>query len=145
MKTYQNRLPSIIADVQSEFDHVMNEVFGKKSKASKPLKPQSNIVENEHGFEISLDLPGTSLDDIQVEVNEGRLVVSGKRSFTDVKEGEINHRIERWSGEFERSFVFPMDVDFDQVTAELKSGVLLLQVPKSEKAKPRQIKIKSGE
>lgn len=145
MKTYQNRLPSIIADVQSEFDHVMNEVFGKKTKTPKSVKPQSNIIETEQGFEISLDLPGTSLDDIQVEVNEGRLVVSGKRAFADVKEGEINHRIERWSGEFERSFVFPIDVDFDQVTAELKSGVLSLQVPKSEKAKPRQIQIKSGE
>ena len=145
MKTTQNRLPSILADVQTEFDQVMNHMFGKKVSAEKTHKPNGNIIETEQEFNITLDLPGTSLDDIAVEVNEGRLVVSGKRSFETSSDSETQHRIERWSGAFERSFVFPVDVDFDKVNAELKSGVLSLHIPKSEKAKPRQIQIKAGE
>ena len=145
MNTNQNRLPSFLSDVQTEFDQVMNQMFGKKVPSEKTHKPYGNIIETEQGFNITLDLPGTSIDDIAVEVNEGRLVVSGQRSFETSNDNETQHRIERWSGAFERSFVFPEDVDFEKVNAELKSGVLSLHIPKSEKAKPRQIEIKAAE
>lgn len=145
MKTCNNRLPSFLADVQTEFDQVFNQMFRKPSQAAKAVRPSANIVENQQGFEITLDLPGVVLDDINVEVNEGRLTVTGKRSIDADVEGQTGHRRERWTGEFEREFAFPVDVDFDGVTAELKMGVLALNVPKSEKAKPRQIQIKVGE
>lgn len=145
MKTCHNRLPSFFADVQSEFDHVLKHVFGGKPSTTSTVQPRGDIVETEAGFEVMLDLPGVARDEISVEVNDGRLVIEGSRKELSPGENETLHRRERWSGAFRREFEFPVDVDFEKVSAEFELGVLTILLPKSEKAKPRKIEVRVAE
>jgi HSP20 family protein len=105
--------------------------------------PRTNIAETDRGYEISIDLPGMNADDFTIELHEGRLTVSGHREKEAKEEGKTYHRIERHYGKFRRSFNLGQDVDSEAVTAEYKDGVLHVFVPKTEKAQPKRIQVKT--
>ena len=86
--------------------------------------PAVDIYETDQSVVVKAELPGVGKDDIAVEVKE-----------------ENYHRIERAYGTFLRSFALPVSVDQDKVSARFKDGVLDIELPKKEKAKPRQVKV----
>jgi HSP20 family protein len=75
----------------------------------------------------------------------GVLTIRGERKFEDEKEGRNFHRLERSYGHFVRSFTLPNNVDREQIGASFNNGLLQIELPKSEEARPRQIKIGSGQ
>ena len=81
-------------------------------------------------------------EDVKVAVENGVLTISGERKSEKEEKNKKFHRIERAYGSFERSFIVPDDADADKVIAEFKDGVLRVHLPKSEKAKPKQIEVK---
>ena len=99
-----------------------------------------DVYENENEFVVSAELPGFEQEDINISLNDGRLTVTGERKF-EKKENEEYHRVERWYGQFHRSFQIPGTVDAEKIKAELKSGVLTVAIPKKEEVKPRHIPI----
>ena len=102
--------------------------------------PGCDIDETETGYEITLDLPGVSKDDLKVNVEGQTLTVSGSRTSSEAKEGLYSRR-SRWTGEFTRTFNLGDGCDGSRITASLKDGVLKLGVAKAESAKPREIAI----
>ena len=103
--------------------------------------PDVDIVESEDKFTLEFDLPGFKKDDFTINVKEGVLAISGERKI-EVTEGEKYYRhLERQSGTFERSFRLPEYVGGGKIGASYKNGVLKLELPKKEEAKPRTIKI----
>ena len=103
--------------------------------------PDVDIVESEDKFTLELDLPGFKKDDFTINVKEGVLAINGERKI-EVPEGEKYYRnLDRPSGTFERSFRLTEYVDGDKIGASYKNGVLKLELPKKEEAKPRTIKI----
>ena len=106
--------------------------------------PVVDIREREDGITVSTELPGLTSDDVKVTVDNGVLSISGekRREFEEGKEGSNYHLVERQYGRFERSFTLPRSVDADKVTAKFENGVLNVVLPKSEKAKPKQIAVK---
>ena len=103
--------------------------------------PAVDIYERNDFVVVKAELPGVEKDQISVEVKDGILTLRGERKLErDVKE-ESYHRIERAYGSFLRSFSLPVSVDQDKVKAKFKDGVLEVELPKKEKAKPKQIKV----
>ena len=88
------------------------------------------------------ELPGLSHDDIEINVENGILTISGEvKEATEENKGSYHLKERRW-GKFSRSFRLPETADGEKVTAELKDGVLTLRVPTREEAKPRKIPVK---
>ena len=83
-------------------------------------------------------------EDVKVTLEEGVLTIQGERRQEKQESGKKYHRVERSYGSFARSFTLPDLVDEEKVKAEFKDGVLNLQLPKSEKAKPKAIEVKVG-
>ena len=79
-----------------------------------------------------------------IPLEEGVLTIQGERRQEKQESGKKYHRAERSYGRFVRSFTLPDLVDEEKVKAEFKDGVLNLQLPKSEKAKPKAIEVKVG-
>lgn len=104
-----------------------------------------DLSETNGSLEVTLDMPGFKREDIEIDVADNRLTVSGKREMEEKEEGKDFHRIERQSGSFQRSIRLPAEVAADGAQAELKDGVLKVTLPKSEKAKEaRRIEIKTA-
>ena len=104
--------------------------------------PAVDIFETEgHDLVVRAELPGMSREDIEVNVENGTLVLKGEKKFdAEVKE-ENYRRIERSYGTFHRSFTLPNTVDTAKVTADFKHGVLTVKLPFREEAKPRSINV----
>ena len=107
--------------------------------------PNINTREGEFAYHIEVDLPGVSKDDIEIQIEDGTLVVSGSREFKDEIKEENYYKVESSFGSFKRSFSLPKDVDIENIHAESEDGVLEIVVPKLEAAlvdKVKKIEIK---
>ena len=104
--------------------------------------PAVDILESDNGFTLSFDLPGLERDDITVNVKDGLLAVTGERKPAQPCEDHQYRRVERGAGAFSRSFRMPDDVDGTGITARYEQGVLTLEIPRKEDAKPRLITVK---
>lgn len=102
-------------------------------------RPTVDITENDDEFLIKAELPEVNKDEIEVNVSNGVLTLSGERKSENKDEKE--HRIERYYGKFSRSFSLPENVDQDSIKAEGKDGMLYLHLPKTKAEQPRQIQI----
>jgi HSP20 family protein len=139
-----------------ELQHVqdmMNRVFGDTvsrffgdSDTTFPggdWTPPVDIHETDSDLVFTCELPGFEKDQVNITVNEGRLVLSGERTEEKVeKKDRKYHHVERWTGSFYRSFLLPTTVDTGAVSANLKNGLLTVTLPKKAEAKPRQIAVK---
>lgn len=103
--------------------------------------PAVDIYETNDDVVVKAELPGVEKDQIGVEVKGGVLTLRGERKHEKEVKEENYHRIERSYGTFLRSFALPVSVDQDKVSARFKDGVLDIDLPKKEKAKPRQVKV----
>lgn len=104
--------------------------------------PVADISEDNNEYLIKAELPGAKQEDVRVTVENGVLTISGERKFEKEEKDKRYHRIERAYGTFVRSFTLPDDADAEKVRAEFKNGLLTVRLPKSEKAKPKQIEVK---
>lgn len=103
--------------------------------------PLADVEETDDAYTVEIDLPGVHRDDIDIQLVDRVLTVSG-----DVKEKErsgILHRRTRKVGRFHYAATLPGDVNADGVDARLHDGVLTIRVPKSAQAKLRRIAITS--
>lgn len=101
--------------------------------------PPANIFRADDHYVVRLEVPGLPPADISVESQLSSLRVSGKRAANEAV--GVPHRSERWTGEFSRTLQLPSDADVSRAVARYKSGVLSIDVPLREEAKPRQIAV----
>lgn len=106
--------------------------------------PAVDAIETEGNLVLSVDLPGVSRDEIEIQVEGGELRILGERVIQrDESAGQV-HRRERVSGKFKRVFVLPENVDSDKTDARFKDGVLTITLPIAEESKPRKIAIRAA-
>jgi HSP20 family protein len=103
--------------------------------------PPVDIAEDKDRITMTAELPGFKEDQIEIQMEGGVLTLRGERKFEDEKEGRNFHRVERSYGQFVRSFTLPNNVDREKIQANFADGLLKIELPKREEAKPRQIKI----
>jgi HSP20 family protein len=106
-----------------------------------PAAPAVQIVERENEYELTVETPGLTRDDIKVDIEKGTLTLSGEKEVTVDSQTERVIRRERRAGSFKRSFRF-QDIDEDKISATYENGLLTIVVPKAESAKPKQIEVK---
>jgi len=104
--------------------------------------PRVDIAETDKAYEIKAEIPEVNKDDVKVTVDSGVLTIRGERKQEKEEKGKKFHRVERYYGIFTRSFTLPDNVDETKVKASFKDGMLNLQIPKTEKAKPKSIEVK---
>jgi HSP20 family protein len=110
-------------------------------QANRPWTPSVDIYETENTLVLKADLPDVDLKDIDVRVENQTLTISGERKFEQEESNKGFHRIERSYGRFVRSFAVPNAFDTANIAADYKNGVLTVTLPKTEAAKPRQVKV----
>lgn len=103
--------------------------------------PLMNVTEDNDHYYVRSEIPGVTLDDLDVSVSGRNLTVAGERNIPTEPSNVKYHRREREAGKFRRQFNLPMDVDSDRVQAKFRHGVLMIILPKAESAKPRKIAI----
>ena len=103
--------------------------------------PSVNIKENENEFEVEMAAPGMTKDDFRIELNNSVLTISSeKQSENKSKERENVTRREFSYQSFSRSFTLPVIVETDKITAKYENGLLRVNIPKKEEAKPKPLK-----
>lgn len=105
------------------------------------IAPYVDIFENDNEILLQADMPGVDKKDITVGVDNGKLSLGGVRKLETTGAPQWQ---EFESVEYQRTFSVPQSINVEKIVAELKDGVLCLHLPKSEKAKPRQIEIKAA-
>ena len=104
-------------------------------------RPLTDITETDHGYDVRVELPGVSKDDINISVRDRYLTIKGEKRLEKVDDTNNYQRSERQYGSFERTFTLPHKVETDNITSVYKDGVLTLSVPKPEEVKPKEIPI----
>ena len=107
------------------------------------FEPLVNTREGEYAYHVELDLPGMKKEDINVDVKDNIVTISGERKTKEEIEKEDYYRIESSYGRFERSFTLPENVDIENIHAESQDGVLEVIIPKKKiENKSKKIEIK---
>ena len=105
---YGSPLGSSLKNDLSGLRHLLSwDPFTGTESRSTSFVPRMNVVEREHGYTISADLPGVAEDDVEVTMHEGRLTIAGRQESEDRKEDETYVLYERSNGSFQRTFVLP--------------------------------------
>jgi len=123
---------------------LLQESFVRPSGPSAPNGPATlplDVSETEDAFMVKASLPGIKPEDVQITVHGDTLTIRGETKAEEEKKGERWHLRERRFGSYQRSVALATPVDSDQAQAQFEHGVLTLTLPKSEAARPRQIKI----
>jgi HSP20 family protein len=104
--------------------------------------PPVDIYQNgDHEVVLKAELPDMSREDIDINIDNFVLTITGEKKFSGEVKEEHFHHVERRYGTFSRSFQLPQTVDTAKVAADYKNGVLTVRIPLREEAKPRQIKV----
>lgn len=104
--------------------------------------PCIDVREKDNAIEIDAELPGVDENDLNVEVTDNLLTISGEKKFERKEGDEGGYRVmERSYGSFSRSMTLPFAVDPERIDASFRNGVLKLVLPKPEEARNRSRKI----
>lgn len=133
-----NLLRSRMNRLFTDFDRSYGDDYGWKVISG---GPKTNMYDLGEKLQIVAEVPGVAKEDLSVRIQGNYLELSGARK-SDAPEGYRAHRVERGTTTFTRSFTLPTDVDAEKVAAELKDGILTMDLPKVEAAKPKQITIR---
>lgn len=131
--------------IQTEMNRLFNTFFDQPSSSgrggARRWIPAMDLVETADHYVLRADLPGLSDEDVNVQLEDNVLTISGERKAENEQRQEGYYRLERASGAFSRSLTLPEGVDPDGVTAHFDRGVLEIAIPKPEQKKPRQVRI----
>jgi len=147
MKLAKRRNESTIDMLRREMDQIFDDLVPfswhreNDDRISATWAPSADISENEKEYRIHLDIPGMEKEDIKVNVQDGRITVTGDRKVEEEQKNGDAIRRERYYGSFYRSFSLPEKVLEENIQAQFKNGVLRLTVPKAEVVTPKSIKV----
>jgi HSP20 family protein len=128
----------------SRMEREVGRLFGAPGPAAFGSAPAMNVRADHDKVTVTAELPGVSLDDVDVSVVGRRLTLRGERRTSEPGAGGRYHRRERESGRFGRAVTLPYPVEVNAVTAALKDGVLTVTLPRAETDRPRRITVQAA-
>jgi HSP20 family protein len=134
------------ATLQDQVNRLFNDVFERNQHESSlsTWAPAVDIYETEHELVVKADLPDIDPKELDIRVENNVLTIRGERKFEKSVSQDNYLRVERAYGTFSRSFSLSNTVNAEGIKADYQSGVLTLNIPKREEAKPKQIKVNVG-
>lgn len=114
----------------------------ERTSSRQTFVPHTDIIENETGLVVIMDIPGAVEKDVDINLDDNILTILAKVE-EETFDGYRPLYSEYGIGDFQRSFRLNEAFDADKIVAKLENGVLTLNLPKAEKKKPKKIKIKS--
>lgn len=121
-------------------DMAWNREFGEELREG-VWQPPVDIYEDEHSVIIKAEVPDVEQKDIDIRIENNTLTIRGERKHSSAVRKENYYRVERYFGQFQRSFSLPGTIDQDKVKAACDKGVLTITLPKIAEAKPKQIAV----
>ncbi len=112
-----------------------------EGEASTPLVPPVDIIEDAEGITVRADLPGVEKESLSIGVEGDTLTVEATVNLGETTGMQPVYAEVRLA-QFKRSFVLSRDLDTEKVSADIRNGVLTVNVPKREQAKPRRIEVR---
>jgi HSP20 family protein len=106
--------------------------------------PRFDVKETSDAYVVKADLPGLADKDVDITVTGNVLTISGQREAEHRQEGDRFFTTERSYGRFSRSLSLPDGANADNVQADLKDGVLTVQIPKRPEVQPKRISVGRG-
>ena len=143
------REPTSLFGLQ-RLNRILDEAF-----AGLPFQEQGNVItstwfaptdvsEDQNSLRITMELPGVDPNDVRLSLENNILTIRGEKKQQAEENNERVHRFERTYGMFERTFALPNTVDPEKIEARYENGVLLVSIPKAERAKPREIRVNTS-
>ena len=138
-----------LSSLQTEMNRLFNTAFGDVPNggtggAARRWMPPMDLLETDEHFVLRADLPGMTESDVNIELEDNVLTVSGERKAEHEDKREGFYRMERAFGSFSRSLTLPKGVDPEAVNASFDQGVLEVRIPKPEQALPTKVEIGAG-
>jgi HSP20 family protein len=134
--------------IQNEVNRLFNTFFEAQPVSSGATArrwiPAMDLVETGDDLVLRADLPGLDEKDVNIEVEDNVLTISGQRKTEHEGRKDGYYRVERASGSFTRSLTLADGIDPDRVRASFDRGVLEVRIPKPEQRKPRKVTISAG-
>jgi len=130
-----------LTNMRAEMDRVF-ESTSSFSGSTDPLSrwnPAVNVYQDKDRFTVVLELPGLKKEEIEISLHDNTLTIAGERKREESSEQEF--LTERLYGKFQRSLTLPTAVDAEKVKASYKDGLLQVELPKAEEAKPKKIEV----
>jgi HSP20 family protein len=138
---------SDLMSIQNELNRLFGRTYGEAGERVRggQWSPPLDVYETADRFVILVELPGVGPDDVDISIEDNVLTLSGERKFYGDREESEFHRIERRFGAFGRTLSLPSTANAQDIQASFDAGVLTINVPKREEAKPRKIQVKATE
>ena len=138
--TPKRNVMSLFDDVEQMISQAFNYPL-QTENGSLSYSPLMNINEAAGEYLATLDLPGVEKKDVEVNVSDGILTISGERKIVNQNSENNRVRCESTHGAFSRSFALSSEIVTDKIKAKFKNGVLSITIPKAEEIKPDVRKI----
>ena len=127
------------------FDDTLSGTSRRDDEALAPAwTPPVDVLEKKDRIVLTAELPGFTEEQIRLRFEDGVLTLDGERRFEKEVDEARYHCVERSYGRFSRSFRLPANVDEEGISATVVNGLLVVELPKREEARPKSIRITSG-
>ncbi len=135
---------SELSTVRNEMDRLWNRFLDDwplPAAFTRGWAPTADISETKDKLIVKAELPGLEPEDIKLSLSGNLLTIQGEKKKEKEEKDEHHYSLERYSGEFQRSFRLPVEVLEEKIEAKFDKGVLTITLPKSAKSKKKEIKI----
>ena len=133
-----------LARLRREMDDLFHGFFSGWDWPSRGVSrwPTLDIAEQDNEYVVKAEVPGCKADDIDIFVYGNTLTISGEKKQEEEKKENGYYHVERSYGSFRRDLTLATEIDADKIKAVCENGILILTLPKSDKAKPIKVKVK---
>ncbi len=128
---------------EKELQKTESATAAEKIRNVKTFVPRVDIYETKESIFLIADMPGIDEKTVEVEMEKNILTITGWTEDSKLKDHSLLFS-EYETGDYERSFTLSDEIDREKINATVKQGVLLLELPKAEKVKPKKIAIKAA-
>ena len=139
---WQPKPMNVFDDMDTMIHSFFNTDWNFPVRDTRNWSPAVDVKETDNSFVLTADIPGLTKKDIKVNVANGKLSISGERTYETDQENDNYHYRERRFGTFDRSFKLPETVDEEKISASFKNGILIVALPKHANILPKEREIK---
>lgn len=140
-------LSTDLFSMQDEINRIFDRFFSRGGTDDTDLRvsswyPNVDVTERDDAYVMKAEIPGVSKDDVKITLKENLLTIFGEKKREKEEKEKNYYRSERSYGSFQRTFTLPSSVRSEKVEASFRDGVLTIEIPKAEEAKPKEIQVK---